>query len=102
MSPTTETVTITHTFEGIRVHWPDGRVSVFTNQTHLAESYAICERQREAARVLTVDLRGRLAELEAAMTGSTTSDEDEDKEARRKAMEAVLESFADIVRAVSQ
>lgn len=46
----TEVVSITHSNEGIRVAWPDGRVNVFSNPVYLAEAYARSERVKESVR----------------------------------------------------
>lgn len=46
----TEVVSITHSNEGIRVAWPDGRASVFSNAVYLAEAYARSERTKEVVR----------------------------------------------------
>jgi len=62
---TTETVSITHTNDGIRIYWPDGTSDVFANPVYLAESYAIAMRAKERAhKAITEDAAKQLNELE--------------------------------------
>lgn len=67
-----ETVTITHSNEGIRFNWPGGTANVFSNPVYLAESYAVAVREkREAHEAIKGDLTthvtnlGRLLENDA-------------------------------------
>ena len=66
---TTETVSITHTHEGIRIHWPNSTSSVFANPVYLAESYAIAMRAKERARIaITEDAAKQLNQLEKILS----------------------------------
>ncbi len=65
---TTETVTITHTSEGIRVAWPDATSSVFSNPVYLAEAYAQAIRSKERARLAIIeDVAEKLNRLKALL-----------------------------------
>lgn len=65
----TETVTVTHTNEGIRIHWPDATSSVFSNAVYLAEGYAIAMRTKERARKAIVeDVAQHLNKLEKILS----------------------------------
>lgn len=46
----TETVTITHGTDGIRIAWPNGTCSVFSNSIYLAEAFARSMQAKESAR----------------------------------------------------
>lgn len=66
---TTETVTITHTSEGIRIAWPDATSSVFSNPVYLAEAYAQTMRMNERARlVLIEDVTQKLNKLQKLLS----------------------------------
>lgn len=66
---TTETVSITHTNEGIRIYWPDSTSTVFSNPVYLAEGYAIAMRTKEKARKAIVeDVAQHLNKLEKILS----------------------------------
>ena len=59
----TETVTITHSNEGIRVIWPDCTVAGFSTPVYLAEAYAIVKRSQDRARNALVDVATEISGL---------------------------------------
>lgn len=91
----TETVTITHSNEGIRFNWPGGTASVFSNAVYLAESYAVAVREkREAHEAIKGDLTTHVRDLSSLLAKDGSA---EDCLAKLEDIRVELETLARVL-----
>ena len=91
----TETVTITHSNEGIRFNWPGGTANVFSNAVFLAEAYAVAVREKHEARVaVTGDLATHVRDLSSLLAKDGSA---EDCLAKLEDIRVELETLARVL-----